>query len=125
MTWQKREEQAAKDLGMTRDQFRMMLIRTWPWWIVGNGRKVRTRLFKRQHGACPLCPRSRRKPLNGPYGDKDHVDHIRPRKEFVNKDLPILKAIKACWHNRNLRLVHPECHKKRTKEQRSKASVTE
>jgi hypothetical protein len=31
MTWQEREEQAAADLGMTREQYRKLLItRVWP-----------------------------------------------------------------------------------------------
>lgn len=112
MTWKEREEQAAADLGMTREQYRMLLIRLWPYWIVGNGPKVRKRLFERQHGVCPLS----KDPLNGPKGD---VDHIRPKNEFLNDDLPILETIKACWAEGNIQLVHSACHKKKTKEQRN------
>ncbi|PYU00573.1 MAG: hypothetical protein DMG38_07465 [Acidobacteria bacterium] len=124
MTWQEREEQAAADLGMTQKQYRVLRMRTWPWWIVGSGRQVRTRLFKRQHGLCPL-PYHQNSRLNGPCGDKDHVDHIRPRKEFVVEDLPILEAIKACWDDKNLQLVHQDCHKRKTKEQRNKLSIAQ
>jgi hypothetical protein len=112
MTWRDREAQAAADLGMTREQYRVLLItRVWPYWLIGNGPKVRKLLFERQKGVCPLGGDI----LEGPRGD---VDHLRPKKEFVSDDLPILDAIKACWDIANLRLVHPPCHRERTNEQR-------
>jgi len=121
MTWQEREEQAAADLGMTRDEYRMMLIRVWPWWIVGSGPRLRTRLINQQLGVCELCPLDAQKPLNWPHGEGDHVHHIRPKKEFLGDNLPILETIKKCWADENIRLVHTDCHKahhKKAKEAR-------
>jgi 5-methylcytosine-specific restriction endonuclease McrA len=118
MTWQEREEQAAADLGITREQYRKFFFGSWPAWLIGYGKKVRKPLYDRQHGVCPLCRRGEEKPLNPPWGEKEHVHHLRPRKEFVNLDSPILEALKALWAPENLQLVHVECHKRETREQR-------
>ena len=110
--WKEREEQAAADAGFsTRQQYRMRLL-NWPTHVIGDAdRVVRKGLFDRQTEMCPLCNEK----LDGPRGD---VDHIRPKKEFVNDDVPILEAIKACWAFENMRLVHPKCHKDRYKNER-------
>ena len=48
-------------------------------------------------------------------GEVQEVHHIRSKKKFVKDNLPIRVAIKRCWADKNLQLVHIECHKKITR----------
>src|SRR5690348_4786800 len=80
--WKKREERAAADLGMTRDEYRKLLItRIWPYWVIGAGRPLRKRLAERQGGHCAMYHRKtcRREFTTGEVRE---VHHIRPKMKF-------------------------------------------
>jgi hypothetical protein len=113
--WKQREKEAARDLGMTPHQYRVLLItRIWPYWLIGQGPRLRKQLAQRQGGHCAMY---RRKTCRREFikGEVLEVHHIRPKMHFVADNVPIRVAIKRCWADKNLQLVHIECHSRITR----------